>query len=183
VLPSGAPGPGLLRDEACQLLITPRPPEGSDLVQQRLFTDHYRVFFDPVQRQAPADEATYRAAEHVTVLYEPRRSLDLDRWLQERGVQRQFVATVPGMAALAALVRGGPWLATAPSLLARGALQGLADAPVPLPTPELPMYAVWHQRHQADPVHRWLRQHLLATVAAVGLAPGEADVPPHPGPA
>ena len=170
VVNSGAPGPALLRDEGCHLLITPRPPDGSDIVQQRLFADHYRVFFDPRQRQAPADLHDYLASEHVTVLYEPRRSLDLDRWLQEQGVQRYFVATVPGMAALAALLQGSPWLATAPALLARGALRGLASAPAPLPTPELPMYAVWHQRHQADPVQRWLRTQLLAVVAESGLA-------------
>jgi DNA-binding transcriptional LysR family regulator len=43
-------------------------------------------------------------------------------------------------------------------------LQGLADAPVPVKTPEMPMYAIWHVRHQHDPVHTWLRQCLLEVV-------------------
>ncbi|MCB2032122.1 MAG: LysR family transcriptional regulator, partial [Ottowia sp.] len=133
----------------------------------------YVVFHDPAQRAAPATRADYLAAEHVTVLYEPRRQLDLDQWLAARGVARRFVATVPGMANLAALLRGGPWLATAPSLLARGALHGLAAAPVPLKTPPMPMYMVWHQRHQADPVHRWLRAHLEAVVGPA-LEPTQA---------
>ena len=98
------------------------------------------------------------------MLYEPRRSLDLDLWLAERGVQRRIIATVPGMAGLAAMLRGGPWLATAPSLLAAGALQGLASCEVPVATPTMPMYLVWHQRHQTDPVMRWLRA-LLEAVA------------------
>ena len=167
VIPSGAPHAGLLRDEACQLIVTPRPPEGSDVFQKRLFEDHYKVFFDPTQRSAPQDLADYLAAEHVTVLYEPRRPLDIDDWLHAQGVQRRFVATVPGMAGLGAMLRGGPWLATAPSLLERGALQGLALAAAPLPLPPLPMYLVWHRRHQADPVQRWLRDHLEAVVAEV----------------
>jgi hypothetical protein len=27
------------------------------------------------------------------------------------------------------------------------------------------MYAIWHQRHQHDPMHRWLRAELDAVVA------------------
>ena len=45
VIASGAPGPAMLRDEGCQLIITPRPPEGADILQKRLFEDRYRVFF------------------------------------------------------------------------------------------------------------------------------------------
>lgn len=169
VIPSGAPEAAMLRDESCQLVITPRPPDGSDILQKRLFEDRYRVFFDPAQRAAPVDAADYLASEHITVLYEPRRSLDLDLWLASRGVQRRIVATVPGMAGLAAMLRGGPWLATAPSLLAAGALQGLASAEVPVETPTMPMYLVWHQRQQDDPVHRWLRAHVESVAAAAGL--------------
>lgn len=165
VIPSGAPGAELLREGGCDLVITPRPPEAGDILQKRLFTDRYAVFYDPNCRSAPQSRADYLAAEHVTVLYEPRRALDVDQWLAAQGVVREFVATVPGMAGLAALLRGSAWLATAPSLMARGALQGLAQAPVPLKTPAMPMYAVWHLRHQGDPVHQWLRGHLQAVVA------------------
>lgn len=164
VIPSGAPGAELLRGGECDLVITPRPPVAGDILQKRLFADRYAVFYDPACRAAPSTRAAYLAAEHVTVLYEPRRALDVDRWLADQGVARRFVATVPGLAALAALLRGGNWVATAPSLMGRGALQGLAQVPVPLKTPEMPMYAVWHQRHQHDPVHRWLREHLQAVV-------------------
>ena len=164
VIPSGAPGAELLREGECDLVITPRPPVAGDILQKRLFADRYAVFYDPACRAAPSTRAAYLAAEHVTVLYEPRRALDVDRWLADQGVARRFVATVPGLAALAALLRGGDWVATAPSLMGRGALQGLAQVPVPLKTPEMPMYAVWHQRHQHDPVHRWLREHLQAVV-------------------
>jgi DNA-binding transcriptional LysR family regulator len=170
VIASGAPGPAMLRDEGCQLIITPRPPEGADILQKRLFEDRYRVFFDANQRAAPATEADYLAAEHVTVLYEPRRALDIDQWLAEQGLLRRIVATVPGMAGLGAMLRGSPWLATAPSLLAGGALRGLASAAVPVVTPAMPMYLVWHQRHQTDPVHRWLRAELEAVVAPALLS-------------
>ena len=167
VIKSGAPGPGLLRDEICQLIITPRPPEGSDILQKRLFEDHYGVFYDPAMRAAPSSRADYIGADHVTVLYESGRRLDLDKWFQKQGVARHFVATVPGMAALGSMLRNSDWLATAPSLLARETLRGLAIAPVPLPTPPMPMYLAWHLRHQNDPVHRWLHETLVQIVQEI----------------
>lgn len=169
VIHSGAPEPAMLRDRTCQIVITPRPPVGSDILQKRLFEDQYRVFYDAEMRSAPTHAADYLEAEHVTVLYEPRRHLDIDLWLAAQGVPRRIIATVPGMAGLGAMLRGSPWLATAPALLARGALRGLATAEVPLTMPAMPMYLVWHQRHQTDPAQRWLREQLEAVVAEAGL--------------
>ncbi|CAM3845544.1 LysR family transcriptional regulator [Roseateles saccharophilus] len=165
VIASGVPEPALLRDGHCQLLLTPRPPDASDLVHKRIFEDRYAVFHDPVYGQPPADLAAYLAAEHVTVLYEqPRRPLDLDQWLAAQGHRRRFAAQVPSFAAVAAFVSGGPWLATLPSWLGAHTLRGLASAPPPLACPTLPMYAVWHLRHQTDPLHQWLRRELEAVV-------------------
>jgi DNA-binding transcriptional LysR family regulator len=160
VIPSGAPRAALLRDGGCDLLLTPRPPEGSDIVQRRLFEDRYAVFFDARQRAAPVDVADWLAADHVSVAYEDGRGLDIDAHLAALGHHRRIVTTVPGFAGIAALLRGGPWLATLPSRLAEGVLHGLATAPVPVPAPVLPMYAVWHRRQHDDPAQRWLRDQL-----------------------
>jgi DNA-binding transcriptional LysR family regulator len=169
VIPSGAPQAAMLRDDTCTLVITPRPPEATDIVQRRLFTDQYRVFHDPHSRPPPQTEADYLASEHVTVVHDtPRRTLDVDDWLLAQGVRRRVVANVPAFAGMAGLIRGGPWLATAPGRLRDGVLHGLADAPVPLslPMPTLAMYMVWHLRHQHDPLHRWLREALVAVAEA-----------------
>lgn len=176
VIPAGAPTPELLRDEACQLVLTPRPPEAGDIVQRRLFDDTYRVFFDPSCREAPRDEADYLAAEHVTVQHEGlRRTIDIDERLLARGLRRRIVAVVPAFGGLAALLAGSTRLATAPGRLRHGVLRGLADAPLPLagppPVPALAMYMVWHQRHQDDAMHRWLRACLVEAVAQAGLQP------------
>jgi DNA-binding transcriptional LysR family regulator len=165
VIPSAIPSLELLRQAHCQLVISPRPPDGADIRQKRLFEDEYRVFFDPAQRGAPATRADYLAAEHVTVLYEPRRALDLDEWLAARGVQRRFRVLVPGFAGLPSFIRGSQLLATAPGLLGSHLLRGLGNARVPVPCPKLPMYLIWHVRHQHDPAHRWLRAALEAVVA------------------
>lgn len=173
VIPSAVPRLETLRSDDCQLAISPRPPEGGDIVQKRLFEEHYRVFYDPSVRGAPRDLADYLAADHATVVYEPRRSLDLDQHLAACGVARRFAVMVPGFGALPAFLRGTPLLATVPGLLARHALQGLASCAPPLPCPMLPMYAIWHVRYQQDPAHRWLRAQLDAVVA-----PALADAAP-----
>jgi DNA-binding transcriptional LysR family regulator len=165
IIPSAVPRLDMLRSDDCQLVISPRPPEGSDIVQKRLFEDLYRVFYDPAVRDAPQSEADYLAAGHATVVYEPRRSLDLDQHLIAKGIARRFAVMVPSFSALPAFVRGTPLLTTAPSLLARHALQGLASCPPPVPCPSMPVYAIWHARYQQDVAHRWLRAQLEAVVA------------------
>ncbi len=160
VIPSNIPSLEMLRQEHCQLVISPRPPDGGDVMQKRLFEDSYRVFYDPSQRDAPHTLADYLGAEHITVVYEPKRALDLDQWLAGRGVQRQFKVMVPGMAALPAFVRGSQLLATAPGLLQQHLFKDLASAPVPLDCPTMPMYMMWHRRYQNDPAHQWIREGL-----------------------
>ncbi|MBS0442549.1 MAG: LysR family transcriptional regulator [Proteobacteria bacterium] len=164
VWPSQAPRPELLRDQGCDLVVTPRPPEDADLVKKRLFEDRYAVFFDPAVRRAPKTRAAYLGAQHISVRYEDGRSIDIDTWLAGQGVQRELVATVPAYAGIAALLRGSQRLATGPALLARGVLHEFASAPVPVATPAMPMYMVWHLRRQHDPAHRWLREAVEAIV-------------------
>jgi DNA-binding transcriptional LysR family regulator len=179
VIQSGAPTAELLRDEQCQLVITPRPPEASDILQKRLYEDNYRVFYDASQREAPTTLEDYLAADHVTVLHEPRRPLDIDDVLAERGVRRRFVAQVPGFAGIGPFLRGSTLIATLPSLLRAHMLRDFAVAPVPVACPPMPMFMVWHLRHQTDPMHRWLRQQ-LEIVVAPSLAAAAEHMPSAP---
>lgn len=170
VIPSNIPSLEMLRQEHCQLVISPRPPDGGDVMQKRLFEDSYRVFYDPTQRSAPQTAADYLAAEHITVVYEQRRALDLDQWLAARGVQRQFKVMVPGFAALPAFVRGSQLLTTAPGLLHQHLFKDLAHAEVPLPCPPMPMYMIWHRRYQNEGAHQWLREQLSQVAERVKQA-------------
>jgi DNA-binding transcriptional LysR family regulator len=167
VIPSGIPSLEMLRLQQCQLLISPRPPDGTDILQKRLFEDRYRVFYDPAQRAAPQTKSEYLAAQHATVVYGDGRALDLDQWMTTRGVRRNFAVMVQGFSGLAPFLCGGQLLATAPGLLQSRMPRGLASAAVPVPCPKLPIFMVWHQRHQQDAAHRWLRQELEALVPAV----------------
>ena len=160
VIASQVPTPEMLRQQQCQLVISPRPPEGTDIVQKRLFADRYRVFYDPTVRDAPRNRKDYLAAEHVTVLYAPQRPLDLDQHLLGKGIERRFRVMVPGFAGLPAFIRGTDLLATVPGLMRQHLMRGLAHAEVPVPCPVMPMYMIWHLRHQQDAAHRWLRRQI-----------------------
>lgn len=170
VIPSNVPDLEMLRHEHCQLVISPRPPDGGDVMQKRLFEDENRVFFDPAQRQPPRTLTEYLAAEHITVVYEPRRALDLDQWLRAKGIERNFKILVPGFAALPAFLRGSQLLATAPGLLSRYLLKDLAHAPVPLACPRMPMYMIWHLRYQNDSAHQWLRKQLTQVALSMSTS-------------
>jgi DNA-binding transcriptional LysR family regulator len=158
IIPSTVPRLDMLRSDQCQLVISPRPPDGTDVVQKRLFEDRYRVFYDPAVRNAPRTRAEYLASDHATVVYEPRRSLDLDQQLLAQGIDRRFT----------------PLLATLPGLLERHTLRHLASVRPPVACPGMPMYLIWHLRYQQDAAHRWFREQLDAIVgpALAQRAPG-----------
>ena len=181
VIPSDVPTPEMLRAERCNLIVSPRPPEAADVMQKRLFEDSYRVFYDPARRRAPRTRAEYLAAGHVTVVYEPRRALDLDAHLAARGIERRFAVTVPGFAGVPAFLRGADLIATAPGLLQFGLFQGLASGPPPVACPRLPMFMIWSCRDHDDPSHRWIRGELKAVAKAVAAkAPSSLRVMPPP---
>jgi DNA-binding transcriptional LysR family regulator len=160
VIPSDIPSLEMLRQEHCQLAISPRPPEATDVMQKRLFVDRYRVFFDGQVRKAPSKKSDYLLALHATVMYSPKRALDLDQHMIDQGIHRQFQVMVPGFAALPGFLRGTDMLVTAPSMLSGSLMQEFASTEVPVPCPSLPMYMVWHLRYQNDPAHQWLRKQI-----------------------
>ncbi len=168
IIPSGVPTTAMLRGDQVHLVLSPRPPEGDDILRLQLFTDHYRVFHDPEVRAAPAGLEGYLAAEHATVAYDDTARLAFDEEVEARGIRRRFRVYVPGFDSLAVFVRGTPLVATAPGLLARTALAGLAHAPLPFPAAPLPVHMAWHARHRNDPAHRWVRRE-LTTIARGGL--------------
>ncbi|QOZ66887.1 LysR family transcriptional regulator [Bradyrhizobium arachidis] len=175
VIPSQSPSPAMLRENRCDLLITPLPPSGIDIVQKRLLSDHYVCYFDPRARTAPSGRSAYLAARHITVVYTDNERLDFDRRLAASGFHRDIAISVPSFSGVPSFLRGSQMLASMPSLLASGVMHGFAQTRIPLASrtrtlAELPMFMVWHQRYQKDPAHRWVRTQLeiVATTAAGG---------------
>ncbi|MDX8438962.1 LysR family transcriptional regulator [Mesorhizobium australafricanum] len=163
VLPSDVPTTEMLRDDHCDLLISPFPPEGIDILQKRLLTDRYICFFDPRMREAPCSWQDYIGARHVTVVYPDKEQLRFDKELEAAGIRRDIAIAVPGFSGVPAFLLGTDRLASLPSLLSRSLMREFASAPVPLldaadqGEQELVMFMAWHRRYQNDPGHGWLR--------------------------
>jgi DNA-binding transcriptional LysR family regulator len=158
VIPSGLPSGEMLREGRCDLLITPRPPVGSDVFQRLLFRDRYVCFYDADKRAAPRSLDGYFKARHITVVYPDNERLEFDRRLATRKIARDIAIEVPT-----------DLLASMPSLLRGGMMKPFAQAAIPLKdgVTDLPMYMVWHQRFQSDPAHMFLRGELERTTQAV----------------
>ena len=172
VVPSDAPTPDILREGGCDLLITPYPPDGADIMQRRLFRDEYACFFDPRARAAPASLEDYLAARHVTVVYPNRARLTFDTEMEAEGVERRFAVSVASFSGVAAFLRGSDMIATLPRLLGAGLMREFAVAPVPgrLRAGALAMSLCWSRRHAADPAMTFVRNLLIRQAREIARA-------------
>jgi len=173
VIPADVPTLEMFRTNQCVLAISPRPPDGIEIIQKRLFEDRYLVFFDGTQRSAPTTVEEYCAAEHVTVSFTSSQHLRIDRDLPKQGIHRRFAVEVAGFGGIPAFIHGSDRLTTLPSLLRHDLLKELQHCELPLPSAPLTVYMIWHARYQNDPAHIWLRHHLEAvTHDLLALAEG-----------
>ena len=163
VIPSDAPTADILRENGCDLLITPYPPDGADILQRRLFRDEYVCFYDARTRAAPASAADYLSSRHITVVYPNRARLTFDTLMEARGVARCFAVSVTSFSGVAAFLRGSDMIATLPRLLGAGLMREFASAPVPghPRVGDLAMSLCWHRRHARDPAMSFVRTTLV----------------------
>ncbi len=167
VIPSGVPSADMLRERRCDLLLTPRPPAGADIFQQRLLSDRWVCFYDPAVRSAPRSEKAWLAARHVGVVYERGERLAFDTQLEAMGRRRDIAVTVPNFSGVPVFLRGSDRLATLPGLTRREIMKEFDAVPLPFDFPALAMYLVWHRRHHLDPAMGWLRGQLLEVADAL----------------
>ncbi|MGB6119849.1 MAG: LysR family transcriptional regulator [Mesorhizobium sp.] len=107
---------------------------------------------------------TYLSLKHVVLT--PRQSYRpiIELALEKRGLKRHIALTVPHFLSMPAVVQGSDLICTLPRRMAyiyadHFRLKAYAT---PLRTPTFPIYMIWHNALDADPGHRWLRNHLIA---------------------
>ena len=180
-IPSNLPNAELLRTDRCDLVISPLPPEGADILQKRILQDHYACYFDPQARAAPTNAQDYLGSTHVTVVYTDNERLNFDKLLESSGLHRKIAVSVPNFSGVPAFLKGTRMLATMPHLLSGSLMKDFASVPIPLKekTPlgfdNLPMYLVWHRRSQNDQAHRYVR----AIIEDIARHFADASAPPH----
>lgn len=139
------------------------PPE---LHRRPLFTERYVLagrVGHPGLMLAPSREQ-FCALEHVMVSREGGGFFGVtDRALADVGLMRKVVLSVPHFLMAMSVLASTDLVAMLPSRLVRGnpALQ-VVDVPLEVPGYEMAMF--WGERSHRDPAHKWLREHLLASV-------------------
>ncbi|WP_166266923.1 LysR family transcriptional regulator [Marinobacter caseinilyticus] len=162
VMPSGIPSADMLRQDICDLIISPHPPAVGDVMQRGLLTDQMTVFYDPHKRQAPANLADYLHSQHIGILFATGERMALEGALQAQGLARDIAVTVSNFSGLPGFLKGTNLLATAPRRMSEHLLKEFAQAPLPFTIKPFTLLMLWHQRNQDDSAHRWLRQQLVA---------------------
>jgi DNA-binding transcriptional LysR family regulator len=107
--------------------------------------------------------AQYGEAGHVSAFYKSGGPGVLDAMLEQHGLKRRLVASVPHFTTLPFLVASSELIATVPERLAlrfRSQLR-LQVLPVPFPIAPLSFTMLWHKRRDRDAEHAWVRSQVL----------------------
>ena len=106
------------------------------------------------------------AVEHIAVSRRGRARGAFDDVLEEHGLARTVLATVPTFTAAAHIVAGSQLTALLPAGFAAqaAALTGAHVYQIPAQLPEVPLAQAWHVRHDLDPAHQWLRSEVAAAL-------------------
>ncbi|MFD9240785.1 LysR family transcriptional regulator [Streptomyces sp. NPDC059556] len=122
----------------------------------------------PLARLRTVTAQAYASADHVTVSRRGNLGNAVDDALTRLGLTRRVVAAAPTEAAALEFARGTDLVVSVPEITTRTAAAaglGLTVLPLPLELPSAPVYLSWHQRHDTDHAHTWLRELARAALA------------------
>ncbi|MFD4561948.1 LysR family transcriptional regulator [Streptomyces sp. NPDC058469] len=168
--------PELRRGEV-DLASSDGPPSLPDIRHRLIGRDRLVLAVRPGHSltQQPVTPERYAAADHLTV---SRRGLlhnRIDDALSALGHKRRVIASAPTTATALQLARDTDLVVTLPDVVTRSVRHqlGLTTLPVPLDLPEVPLHLLWHQRHDNDPAHTWLRETATQTLRTLFTSPSQ----------
>lgn len=137
-----------------------------DLARRPLFDERFVCVLrqgHPALDDGGLDLDRYCALDHVLVSPSGDGRGIVDRLLETEGRQRRVARTVEGFLAAPHMVAGTDYVVTLASRIAHryAAFLDLVIAEPPLPLPKFTISLLWHQRHERDEAHRWLREQLV----------------------
>lgn len=157
-LPARVPDSALLRQDHCDFLLTPFPPEGDDIYQVRLFSDSLKCFYDSQIRKSPSSKNELLSANHLDVAFADHGSVinalftgfDLAAFPKPK-------ISVPSFDAVTEFISGTDLVTVQAGLMHETTLKHLDCADLPFRSRKLTIYLVWHRRSHYDPAHIWMR--------------------------
>ena len=164
-LPARIPDFSMLRRGLCDLLITPYPPEGTDIFQVRIFSDDLKCFFDGTKRNAPATKKELIIANHLDVIFEDQTSVMRTVFsdLEFTKIPKPRIS-VPNFDAVSEFILGTDLITIQLGRMAKANLKDLDCSALPFKTKKQHIYLAWHRRDKNDPAHIWLRKLIRAYV-------------------
>ncbi|MBT3992154.1 MAG: LysR family transcriptional regulator [Rhodospirillaceae bacterium] len=167
VIQSGIDAAAVLRNEECDLVVTPLLPEGSEFKQQKIFTDKFVCFYDPDVTSAPKTLEDYLSRRHARIVFGAVDINPIDQILALQGKHRRVTLQVPNFAGLPELMKGTDVIAILPETLKSTFMRDFSRVPSPIAVEPLSIYQVWHQRDDDRPLHRWMRQLIQQTARKI----------------
>jgi DNA-binding transcriptional LysR family regulator len=176
---------GPLREGLIDLEIGVLGVSAPEVLTQLLFRDNFvgvarsghPLLANPITAEA------YAACKHVVASRKGEFHGPVDDALAEFGLSRAIVAVVPGFRDAMRIANQSDLLALVPrlslgsaSIDAELSTEGLVSFALPVRTPEIAIYAMWHPRMQADLAHQWLRKIVTRTIA-IGQTKADGDRP------
>lgn len=139
--------------------------------EKRLFDESFTCIVRAEHPLADARMTLARYCAYPHLLVAPRSTPGsfVDDALAAAGKTRRVALAVPHFLVVPHVIAGTDLIATLATRVADrfvGPL-GLVALPPPVAIPKFQIAAAWHERNQADAAHRWLREQLFATAAAI----------------
>lgn len=119
------------------------------------------------------DLGAFAEARHAMIAPRGSPGGPVDEALARQGLRRRVALTVPHFLAVPYAIAASDLVITLPERVARRFAASIEVVVVepPLALPGFTLSMVWHERHDLDPAHQWLRAQLAAAAAEVDGQP------------
>lgn len=123
----------------------------------------------PLARRDTLQLDDYCDARHVRVSFAGRNHGFVDEALAALDRERRVVLTISHFATAAQAVQRSDLLTVFPRsyVPVSGVAADLVMRPLPFTVPRIDVGTLWHRRHERDPAHRWLREHVARAATAL----------------
>ena len=164
---SGIPKVSILRASRYRMLITPTPPEDSDLQKVALIQSKMEIFYDSTVRKPPKTWKQFTERSYVEVRFSDTETSLMALPSIDASTMNPPTVSVPNFSSLAPMIKGTDRITTQLAAMKLGLLKDLDSAPLPFKTDALNLFLIWHRRENDDPAHQWLRQKIIETVNSI----------------